>query len=59
MAQVPDLLTPREVADILKVSYENVLHLIRYGDLKATKIGRQYRVKSTDLTAFINQGGTK
>lgn len=59
MASVPDLLTPREVAETLKISYENTLALIRYGGLPALKIGRQYRVKATDLAAFINSGGTK
>ena len=51
---MPEILTPREVAKILKISYENVLQLIRYNQLKALKIGRQYRVKSVDLSEFLN-----
>ena len=59
MMQAPDLLTPREVADILKISYENVLGLIKYGGLRAVKLGHQYRVSAKDLVDFINKGGTK
>ena len=59
MATVPDLLTPKEVASVLKISYEGVLNLMRYGGLKFVKIGRKYRVKASDLSAFINGGGTK
>ena len=57
--KAPELLTPREAADILKISYEQTLHLIKYGNLKSIKIGRQYRIKESDLTAFVNGGGTK
>ena len=59
MMQPPDLLTPREVAEILKISYENALSLIKYGGLRAIKLGRQYRVSAKDLADFINKGGTK
>ena len=59
MATVPDLLTPKEVASVLKISYEGALNLMRYGGLKFVKIGRKYRVKASDLSAFINGGGTK
>ena len=59
MAKAPELLTPREVAEILKISYEQTLHLIRCGKLQAIKIGRQYRITENDLTAFICSGGTQ
>ena len=57
--KAPELLTPHEVAEILKISYEKTLHLIKSKDLKAIKIDRQYRIKESDLVAFINGGGTK
>ena len=57
MTNVPELLTPHEVADVLKVSYEKALDLIRFGGLPSMRVGRQYRVKASDLVAFINRGG--
>ena len=59
MVQVPELLTPRQVAEILNISYENALSLIRYGNIPCVKVGRQYRVKAADLSAFIRKGGTQ
>ena len=46
-------LTPRELADRLKVSYEKALEIIKYSGLKYTKIGRQYRVSEADLATFL------
>ncbi len=53
MTNVPQMLTPRELADRLKISYEKALEIIRYSGLKYTKIGRQYRVSEADLVAFL------
>ncbi len=53
--QVPDLLTPKEVAEILKISYETVLSIIKSGDLKAVKIGKCYRINSLDLMAYLSE----
>jgi excisionase family DNA binding protein len=45
--------TVYEVADILKVSYHRVLRLISDGEVKAFKIGSNYRVTSADLDKFM------
>ena len=54
-----ELLTVSEVAEILKISYGKTLHLIKYGGLKAMKIGRQYRIKESDLISYINSSCTQ
>jgi excisionase family DNA binding protein len=48
------LYTVDEVAAILKVHRNTVIMLINTGELKAAKIGRQYRIKETDLNDYIN-----
>ena len=53
MTNISQMLTPRELADRLKISYEKALEIIRYSGLKYTKIGRQYRVSEADLVAFL------
>lgn len=53
MTNISQMLTPRELADRLKVSYEKALEIIRYSGLKYTKIGRQYRVSEADLATFL------
>lgn len=51
-------LTPHEVADLLKISYENALNLIKYSGVKYTKLGRQYRVDKDTLLTFLQKNGT-
>lgn len=45
-----------EVKDILKVTQRTLYSYIKSGLLKATKIGKYWRVKHTDLQDFINRG---
>jgi excisionase family DNA binding protein len=46
-------LTPQEVAELLSISYDTALNLIKYSDLEAVQIGRQYRVLESKLNAFL------
>lgn len=43
------MLTPPEVAEILRVSLQTVLRLIRDGKLHAVKVGRQWRIPRDSL----------
>jgi excisionase family DNA binding protein len=47
------LLTAHEVADQLRVSTMTVYRLIRRGELPAVRVGRNYRVRSRDLDAYL------
>lgn len=49
------MLTPRDVAERLKISYEQSLRLMRHPNLKSIKIGRQYRVSERALEAFLER----
>ena len=51
---MPELLTVRDVADILKVSYETALMYVKQHDL-AIQVGRQYRVPKDKLSAHLNK----
>jgi excisionase family DNA binding protein len=48
------LLTAAEVADQLRVSTMTVYRLIRRGELPAVRVGRNYRVRESDLEAFLD-----
>lgn len=50
------LLTVAEVAEILRVSNMTVYRLIKAGQLPALRVGKNYRIRSDDLTAFLSQG---
>lgn len=47
------LLTAAEVADQLRVSTMTIYRLIRRGELPAVRVGRNYRVRETDLDAYL------
>ena len=46
---MPEFLTPKEAAEILKVHYQTVYELCANGSLKHIKVGRQIRIKPEDL----------
>ena len=54
---MPEMLTPKEVADILKISYEAALAFIKYSGIDYHKIGNQYRVSADKLRAFLSKKG--
>lgn len=49
----PDVMTPAEAAQVLRVSEEDVLAAIQSGDLKARKIGSAYRISKDALDNFL------
>ncbi len=50
---IPDIMTPAEAANIMRVSEEDVLASIQSGDLKARKIGNAYRISKDALEQFL------
>lgn len=53
-AGTPDVMTPRQAAEILQVSEEDVVAAINSGDLKARKIGNAYRISKANFEAFLS-----
>jgi excisionase family DNA binding protein len=51
---MPDVMSPQEAAQFLKVSAEDVVAAIEAGDLKARKIGSAYRISKDSLQDFLN-----
>ncbi len=47
------LLTVAEVATLMRVSRMTVYRLIRRGQLKAIRVGRNYRVREDDLSEYL------
>jgi excisionase family DNA binding protein len=52
-AAMPDVMTPDEAAQFLKVSGEDVVAAIEAGDLKARKLGNAYRISKESLNDFL------
>lgn len=50
----PELLTPREVAERLRVSNWTVYDLFRKGELRGVRVGKAVRVFADSVAAFID-----
>ena len=48
------VLTPEEVADILKIAKNTVYELIKRGELNAYKVGKKFRIDLKDLEEYKN-----
>ena len=48
------LLTVAEVADHMRVSNMTVYRLIKGGALPAIRVGKNYRIRSSDLSAYLD-----
>ena len=53
------LLTVAEVADHMRVSNMTVYRLIKSGTLPALRVGKNYRIRSTDLVAYLDASATQ
>lgn len=53
-AKMPDIMTPAEAAQFMKVTEDDILEAIKEGSLKAKKVGKAYRISKDNLEAFMN-----
>ena len=49
-----ELLTPKDVANKLKVSYRKVLDMIALGELPAYKIGGVFRISEREIHRYLD-----
>ena len=56
----PDVLTVKEIAYAMRVHYCTARSLVKNGDVKAYKVGHQWRVKKEALEDYLEkqQNGT-
>jgi excisionase family DNA binding protein len=53
-ASTPEVMTVEEAAQYLKVAPSDIQTMIDNGDLKAKKIGSQYRISKATIDAYLN-----
>ncbi|MBI5754994.1 helix-turn-helix domain-containing protein [Candidatus Peregrinibacteria bacterium] len=52
------IFTSEQVADMLQIHHYTVLKYIRQGKLKASRIGRVYRIRENDVDTFLDDNMT-
>jgi len=50
---IPDIMTPAEAAQVLRVSEEDIVAAIKAGDLKGRKLGNAYRISREAIEEFL------
>ncbi len=53
------LLTVNEVANILRVSNMTVYRLVKSGQIPAIRVGKNYRIKESDVNEYLIKGTQK
>lgn len=53
-----DVLTPQEVADLLKIKKTTVYEMVKRGDIPATKLGKQLRIQKRDIMHLLQNNQT-
>ena len=56
---IPELITAKEISEILKISYPQALSFIKYSGMDYLKIGNQYRVIKSKFYDFLNKKGIR
>ncbi len=53
-AKMPDIMTPAEAAQFMKVTEDDIMAAIQEGSLKAKKVGKAFRISKDNLESFMN-----
>ncbi len=54
-----DVMNPLEVADYLGISRQTVMREIHKGNIAASQLGRQYRIRRTAIDTYFNENQKK
>ncbi|WP_094604745.1 hypothetical protein SPSIL_020100 [Sporomusa silvacetica DSM 10669] len=52
---LPDVLTPKQLADFLQVSDQTIKRAIKAGKLKAFKVGKDWRIEKEAVLEWVQK----
>lgn len=50
-----DMLTTKEVAAYLRVSLQQTQKMLRVGEIRSVRVGREYRIPKSFLAEFVGE----
>lgn len=53
-AEIPDILTVKDLQKLLRVSLNTTYGLIRSGEIRAKTVGRQFRIPRSEFLRYLN-----
>lgn len=54
--EYPDILTVKEVREILFIGRDKAYHLLQSGEIPAVKVGRDWRITKESLVGLAQRG---
>ena len=57
MEKKEKLYKPREVCELLNISYKTLLNWIRQGKIRVVRVNGYYRIPESELKKIISRGG--
>ena len=49
--------TSKEIMALLKISRSTLGRFLQSGELESVKVGREYRISASQLSAYLHRGG--
>lgn len=53
LSNLPDVLTPKELSDVLKIGITNTYKLLKQQQIKSIKIGNKYIIPKKSVVEFL------
>jgi len=59
LAELPDVLSPREIARVLGVGYAKALHIVKHGGIVHIQAGSHYLVSKVRFMEWLHSDKTR
>lgn len=55
LKEYPEVMTAKNIAEYMDISYAKALHLLKYGNLPCIKIGHVFKVSRAVFESWLNE----
>jgi len=54
LSEYPDVISPEEIKEILRISTSGVYHLLQAGTIKSIRVGKRYIIPKQSIIDFLS-----
>ncbi len=54
LSEYPDVISPEEIKEILRISTSGVYHLLQEGTIKSIRVGKRYIIPKQSIIDFLS-----
>ena len=59
LREYPEIMTPKNIAEYMNISYAKALHLLKYSTIPSIKIGHIFKVSRNVFEIWLNEPNKK